>query len=88
MKTRFQFTLPRAILSTTLIALGMAGWPLARRVDRDGEWASELLAACLVAFLALPGAGIGLLFHRPIVGVIGGLAIGVLAFYLVRAISW
>lgn len=76
MKPRFQFTLRRAILSTTLIAVGFAALPLGRLAEDFGEYETLFSACCLVCLFALPGAGIGSLWGRPVIGVNLGLVVG------------
>jgi hypothetical protein len=74
MRSRFQFTLRRALLSTTLIATGFAMWPVGRAVLSvlpESTW--DLFGALFaISFFALPAAGIGAIFDR----IAGGLFIG------------
>jgi hypothetical protein len=80
MDGRFQFSLRRIILSTTLIAIGAAAFPMARLAAHCGEYESTVMVCCMVSFFALPGAGVGFLWGRPLLGVIAGLALGVALF--------
>ena len=74
-----RFSLRRALLSTTLIAIGVAALPLAHQIrDIENGFADALKILCVACFFGLPGAGVGLLFGRPVVGSILGLSVGVL----------
>ena len=80
MEGRFQFSLRRLVLSSTLVAFGAAAFPLARLAVHCGRYEGAIMVCCLVSFSALPGAGVGLLWGRPLLGVIAGLALGVALF--------
>ena len=68
-----QFSLRRATLSLTLIAIGMSFWPLVWSGRLEGSLGDVLKIACVACLLGLPGTGVGLLFGKPVHGAILGL---------------
>ncbi|MBL9164836.1 MAG: hypothetical protein JNL18_19060 [Planctomycetaceae bacterium] len=79
-----RFSLRRALLSTALIAIGMAAIPLAPHFDFDSNFGDALKFLCLVRFFSLSGAGVGLLFGKPVVGAIAWLCVGVVYVNMFR----
>jgi hypothetical protein len=73
----FQFTLRRAILSTTLIALSCGCWLVPRFIDLTYLPGESGTVLWLIACLALPAAGIGAIFTQTLKGLYIGLAAGV-----------
>jgi ribose/xylose/arabinose/galactoside ABC-type transport system permease subunit len=82
-----RFTLRRAILATTLIATGMAAWPLMQQIEMNSGLEEALMMVCVVSLFALPGAGVGCLFGRVIPGLIAGLAFGVMLLLLLPRVE-
>jgi hypothetical protein len=77
-----QFTIRRAMLATTLIAIGLACWPLAKTLSafpihrNPNAFYGPVLVLCLVLCWALPAAGVGSLCSRTLRGLYVGLEIG------------
>jgi hypothetical protein len=82
MRPQFQFTMRRAMFAATLIAMGLACWPLANtlsalRIQRNLDaFRGPALVLCLVLCWALPAAGVGSLCSRTLRGLYVGLEIG------------
>jgi hypothetical protein len=84
MAAGFQFSLRRAILSTTLIAIGLAAVPLSLNTPGpylEGEY-SYSPALFFSWFFAAMGGGIGCLIGRTGAGALIGVAIAVLLMLL------
>ena len=88
MPARFQFSLRRAILSTGLIVIGLAAWPLMFKVELAGGLGDAFRIVCFVCLYALPIAGIGCLLGRTFAGFLLGLIVGVYYFHLNYAINF
>jgi hypothetical protein len=76
---RFQFTMRRAMLATTLVAVGLACWPMAGFVSELEYVPFDFAPVLVVLCFALPAAGIGSLFSRTLKGLYIGLTVGVVA---------
>jgi hypothetical protein len=98
MQPRFQFTIRRLLVGTTLVAVGMGCWPVALAIDRSRLMPSAspgvavtAIALCLVAMVALPFAGVGLLVARTRLGqfvwLVAGAGIGFIGFVAILAIQ-
>ena len=73
---RYQFTISRLLLATTFFALSTASGAALRVCDPR---AAPLLFMGIPVFL---GAGIGVMFDRPIMGAVMGLIVFLIAFFL------
>jgi uncharacterized membrane protein YfcA len=77
MRPRLQFTVLRAMLATTLIAMGLACWPLASVVENAEYKPFDLAPVLILLCFALPAAGVGSLLSRTLKGLYVGLAVGI-----------
>ena len=64
------------MLATTLIAIGLACWPLASVVEDAEYMPIDLSPVMILLCFALPAAGVGSLFSRTFKGLYVGLAVG------------